>query len=98
MERIDPDHIIRKSPFVGGEPIPGTLVEMVYRPETSETTFAIYEDSAVRYAPSLPIGNNEGLTPYSANNTLVKNRIVLFPSEAAEYQSEAQLIADIRSF
>jgi hypothetical protein len=98
MERIDSNHTIRKTPFVGGEPIPGTLVEMVYRLKPAETTFAICENGAVRYAPLLPIGNNEGLIPYSANNTLVKNRIVLFPSAVAEYESDAALINEIRAF
>jgi len=82
MERIDPDHLIRKTPFVGGEPFPGKLVEMVYRPEAAETSFAIYENSAVGYRPSFPIGNSEGLVPYSAKNNLIRNGIVLFPSEA----------------
>ena len=57
MEKIDPNHIIRRIPFVGGEPIPGTIVEMVYRPDKSETAFAIYEKSKVRYALTFPAGS-----------------------------------------
>src|SRR5688572_21486402 len=98
MEKIDPNHIIRRIPFVGGEPAPGSVVEMVYRPAKAETTFAICEKRKVRYEPTFPAGANEAYIPYSPNNNLLRNRIVLFPSEATAYESEESLIEEIRAF
>jgi hypothetical protein len=98
MEKIDSNHTIRRIPFVGGEPFPGTLVEMVYRPEKSETAFAIYEDSKVRYEPTFPAGVNEAFVPYTAQNTLVRNRIILLPSATDEYGNTAALVQEIRAF
>src|SRR5688572_29543288 len=88
----------RRLPFVGGEPTAGTVVEMVYRAEASETVFAIYQDKKVEYAPSFSVDDRETLVPYSANNNLIRNKIILFPSEAAEYESEEQLVNEIRAF
>jgi|SRR6266850_685319 len=98
MDRIDNNHIISKIPFVGGEPVPGTVVEMVYRPENAETTFAIYENGEVRYAQTFPAGANEAFTPYSARNNLVQNRIILLPSAAEEYGTTDLLVQEIRAF
>jgi hypothetical protein len=98
METIDPKHTIRRTPYVGGEPIPGTLIEMVYRPETAETIFAIYKDGQVTYASQFSHRDNEAFVPYSASNNLIRNRIVLFASEAIAYESEDALINEIRSF
>jgi len=38
------------------------------------------------------------LVPYSPNNNLIKNEVVLLPSEPEEYGSEEGLLADIQSF
>ena len=84
--------------LIGGEPIPGTLVEMLYRSEKAETLFAVYEKGAVRYEPTFPAGQNEAFVPYSPNNNLIRNRVVLFPSRATEYESENILIEEIRAF
>ena len=36
--------------------------------------------------------------PYSPRNNLLVNEVVLFPSEATEYESERELVEAIRSF
>src|SRR5206468_2327094 len=38
------------------------------------------------------------LVPYSPNNNLIKNEVVLLPSEPEEYGSEEQLLDEIQSF
>ena len=38
------------------------------------------------------------LVPYSPGNNLLKNEVVLFPSEPEEYGSEEELLAQIQSF
>src|SRR5256885_216754 len=98
MENNEEKNKIRRVPYVGGEPVPGTLVEMLHRPETMETLFAIYKDGEVRYAPSFTVRANEVLVPYRADNNLIKNKIVLFPSCALEYETVEVLASDIKEF
>src|SRR5579871_6879877 len=82
MDRIDPNHTIQKTPYIGGVPTPGVLVETVYRPATFETLFAVSENGQVRYTNAVRGQNNEGYIPYSAKNTLIQNKIILLPSSA----------------
>ncbi|MBI1974313.1 MAG: hypothetical protein HYS51_00415 [Candidatus Zambryskibacteria bacterium] len=98
MEGVEKKEGPRKIPFVGGEPVTGTIVEMVYRPETAETLFAVYTGGNIRYEQVFPVSKYQTLVPYSPNNNLIRNRIVLFPSETVEYESEERLIKDIRAF
>ena len=75
----------------------GSLVEMVFEPGTHRTLFAIYRKETVGYEAAVHEGN-ERLVPYSPKNNLLQHDVVLFPSEAAEYGSEQQLIESIRAF
>ena len=47
---------------------------------------------------TIDLGPDARLVPFSANNNLIKNEVVLLPSEPRIYGSEAQLVADIRAF
>ena len=42
--------------------------------------------------------NGQRLVPYSPRNNLLANEVVLFPSKAAEYESEQTLVEEIRAF
>lgn len=97
---VDHNHEKKKNRtvFIGGEPIPGTHLEMVYKRASAETLFAVFRDDAVQYVPSFALSNNEVLTPYPATNNLIKNEVILFPSAAEEYGSKEVLVEEIRSF
>lgn len=75
----------------------GSVVETVYRPEEHRTLLCISKDGEWRYEPNLVV-NNERLVPYSANNNLLRNEVVLLPSEPEEYTSEEELVHEIQSF
>src|ERR1039457_372384 len=75
----------------------GTLVEMVYRPEERRTLLCVATEGQVRYETNL-MDDGKRLVPYSPENNLLKNGVVLVPSEAAPYESEQALIAEIREF
>ena len=75
----------------------GTLIEMVYRPEERRTLLCIAKEGQVRYETSI-MDDGKRLVPYSPENNLLKNEVVLFPSEVAEYESEQALVAEIRQF
>jgi hypothetical protein len=75
----------------------GTLIEMVYRAEERRTLLCIAKEGQVRYETSI-MDDGKRLVPYSPENNLLKNEVVLFPSEVAEYESDQALVAEIRQF
>lgn len=76
----------------------GAIVEMVHRPRESRTAFVIWENGASRYADRLELGPRRLAVPYSPYNNLLRNEVVLLPSEPEEYGSEAGLLAEIKTF
>ena len=85
------------TPTVSGVLRDGSLVEMVYRPKERRTSLCVAKEGEIRYVPSI-LEDGQRLVPYSPENNLLKNDVVLFPSEAAEYESEHALIEEIRQF
>ncbi|MFY9622885.1 MAG: hypothetical protein WAJ91_00685, partial [Rhodoplanes sp.] len=71
---------------------------MTFRPELRRTLFAIYSAGRWTLQDAVDIGPDTKFVPFSANNNLIKNDVVLLPSEPRIYGSEAQLVADIRAF
>jgi hypothetical protein len=76
----------------------GSILEMVYRPEEKRTAFVLWKDGEWKFEPNVSVNSFERLVPYSANNNLIKNEVVLLPSEPEEYGSEEELVKEIRSF
>lgn len=75
----------------------GGLAELVYDPMVRKTSFCVFRNEQVTYERML-MANGQRLMPYSVTNNLLRNEVVLFPSAAAEYESEAQLVTEIRRF
>jgi hypothetical protein len=76
----------------------GGLLEMVYDQTKNQTAFIVWQDSTWRIETSVDVEPSKRLVPYSAENNLIKNEVVLFPSSPQEYESEEQLIAKVQSF
>ena len=76
----------------------GTIAEMTFRPELRRTLFATYSAGRWTTQDAIDIGPDSKLVPFSPNNNLIKNEVVLLPSEPRIYGSEAELVADIRAF
>ena len=76
----------------------GAILEMVYRPLEKRTAFVLWKDGEWSFEPSLSIDPFRRLVPYSPNNNLIKNEVVLLPSEPEEYGSEESLLGEIQSF
>jgi hypothetical protein len=85
------------TPMVSGVLQDGSPVEMVYRPEERRTLLCIARNDGIRYEASVE-EDGKRLVPYSPENNLLKNDVVLFPSEAASYETEKALVAEIREF
>jgi hypothetical protein len=88
----------RTTPTVSAVFDDGSILETVYRPEEKRTAFAVWKDSGWKIESSISISPFQRLVPYSPNNNLIKNEVVLLPSEPEEYGSEEGLLAEIQSF
>lgn len=76
----------------------GAILEMVYEPEKNETHFVHYWEEEITYEKTFKLDDRTTLVPYSPNNNLLKNEVVLFPSNAEEYGTEENLIKEIKEF
>jgi hypothetical protein len=78
--------------------VDGTIIEMVFRPEQRRTLFAIYSGGRWTLQDGIDLGEDVRLVPFSPHNNLVKNEVVLLPSEPRIYGSEDKLVSDIQQF
>ncbi|WP_338695230.1 hypothetical protein V5279_03815 [Bradyrhizobium sp. 26S5] len=76
----------------------GTIVELVYRPEIRNTSLAIFNAGRWTLQSHVDVSERHRLVPFSPNNNLIKNEVVLLPSEPRIYGSEQQLVSDIAEF
>jgi hypothetical protein len=76
----------------------GAILETVYQKHDRKTAFVLWRDGKWTYERGYALTPGHQLVPYSPNNNLLKNDIVLFPSEPEEYGSEGDLVADVQSF
>src|SRR5262245_10092530 len=76
----------------------GAIVEMVYRPQEKQTAFVVWKDGEWSFEPSISVNPFQRFVPYSPSNNLIKNEVVLLPSEPEEYGSEESLLGEIQSF
>lgn len=75
-----------------------TLVELLYDPFEKRTALAVCVNGSHRIETDYTTAAGEHLVPYSADNNLIKHGVVLFPSEPEEYGTEAELLAEVRSY
>jgi hypothetical protein len=71
---------------------------MGFQPQQRRTVFAIYSAGRWTLQDTVDLGPDARLVPFSPNNNLVKNEVVLLPSEPMIYGSEEKLVADIQQF
>ena len=75
----------------------GGLVEMVYDGRKHETKFVIWRNGRVSYEKRVVIGNTT-FVPYSPDNNLIGQGVILLPERAEEYGGTEELIANVRHF
>lgn len=76
----------------------GSVVEMVSPRKTGRTVFAIYSAGRWTLQDTINVGPNTCLAPFSPSNNLIKNDVVLLPSEPSIYGSEEQLLTEVQQF
>jgi hypothetical protein len=74
------------------------MIEMVFQPEKRRTSFAIYNAGRWTLRDQVELAPGSLVVPFSPNNNLIKNEVVLLPSEPLLYDSEQKLVSDIQSF
>jgi hypothetical protein len=65
-----------------------SIVEMVFQPKQRRTLFAIYSAGRWTLQDAIDLGSDARLVPFSPGNNLIKNEVVLLPSEPMIYGSE----------
>jgi hypothetical protein len=76
----------------------GALVELVFNPVHRRTFLAIYSAGRWTLQDRVNLGDGVRLVPFSADNNLIKNDVVLLPSEPRSYESGDKLVAEITEF
>jgi hypothetical protein len=76
----------------------GRMAELVYDPDKRRTSLAVWKDESWTLEPSITLDNGIRLTPYSAENNLIRNEVILLPSAPEEYGTETELLAEIQGF
>lgn len=76
----------------------GTLIELVYRPEHRSTHLILFSAGRWTLQDQVEVSAQRRLVPFSPNNNLIKNEVVLLPSEPRIYGSEHQLTLEIAQF
>lgn len=76
----------------------GTIVELLFQPEHRRTLFALYSAGRWTVQPQIEVSPGLVLVPFSPNNNLIKNDVVLLPTEPQIYGNEQVLIYEIRRF
>lgn len=84
---------VRKASVIVGDKI----AETVYDPVLKKTQFATFTDGKVAYVEAITF-NKEDIYPLDAKNDIVSKNVVLLPSLATEYGTEAELIQEIQTF
>lgn len=76
----------------------GRRVEMIAAPKGDATAFAVWKDGSWKIEREIAVSEFQVLVPYSPENNLIQNNVVLLPSTPEEYGSEELLQAEIQSF
>src|SRR5437868_5115676 len=76
----------------------GSLLELIYSQKERKTLFLIGNGERRYEVTWLKTKEGESLVPVRASHSFLAHQLVLLPSEAAEYGSTAQLVADIKAY
>jgi hypothetical protein len=76
----------------------GSIIELVYQPAARRTLIAQYNAGRWTLANHIDLDEKNRLVPFSPHNNLIKNDVVLLPSEPSIYGTEQALIAHIQAF
>lgn len=73
------------------------MLEMILDPRKGEAGFLVHQFGDVTESKLMSIDGRD-YVPYSPENNLLTHRVVLLPSTAADYHSDASLVDDVKAF
>jgi hypothetical protein len=88
---------VRTEPVMSLRGRDGTLIEMILRPDESETALVVFREGEAIEQKSVLLDGHE-YAPYSPENNLLTHRVIVLPSAIGEYESVDELLDDIREF
>ncbi|MBI2755074.1 MAG: hypothetical protein HYX46_16390 [Betaproteobacteria bacterium] len=74
------------------------IVELLYKPASTATVFAVYAEGGVTELESVEAPDGSTLVPISASNNLIRHQAVLLPERAEPYISVAHLVASMSEY
>lgn len=95
---VDFRKLERKVPTVSASFPDGSVIEMIYNRIREQSAFVRWKSGVWEIHDTVPVDPLLRLVPYSAQNNLIKNQIVLLPTGPEEYDSEQALVDEIRCF
>ena len=84
-------------PIVSAVLADGTLVETLFNPKSGTTDFAVWKNDFVEVRKDF-VQAGVRYVPFSPHNSLLKHGAVLLPSEVSPYESDDDLLSEIRTF
>jgi len=76
----------------------GSLVEMLYDVKKCISKLAVYKDGKVSLEDKVKINDFVTFKPFTPNQSILKNKYILFPSEVSDYQNNESLYCEVREF
>ena len=74
-----------------------TIIETVFRPETTETFLVVASGETFEVVPEWKTGDTIHV-PVRPTNNLIKHNAILLPSQPDEYGTTAELLSDIEAY
>ena len=76
----------------------GTIVELVYDPSTHATRFCAWRQDTFSMEDAFAVPTGERLVPISADNALIRHRVVHLSRQPVIYGTETDLVATIQEY
>jgi len=76
----------------------GTIVELLYDAARQTTALAVWRDGGWTIEAGIKLEGGEHLAPYSPQNNIIRNDVVLLPSKPSEYGNKERLLGEIQQF
>jgi hypothetical protein len=76
----------------------GALVEMICDLAERRSAFVVWEGGTSRVESSIAVDAHHRLVPYSADNNLIRNEVVLLASAPDEYGTDEELLSAVQDF
>jgi len=86
----------QKYPTTGEKFPDGSLIELIYDEKADKTKFALKFKDSTSIVDDYNYSNKK-YVPYSEQNSLIKNKMVMLPSKPLEYTSQDHLVKDIQN-